>query len=240
MTVFSLQPAHFFNLGARSWADNEQRLIDACAETGGGTAWVGRGQDGIVVPRSYRGKAGFAKACATLLSDGLPVHVRLTGGGVVPQSAGVVNLQLAYPAVTAQPLQVAGQHYLMLCAFLQKLFAVFGIGTDYQTVDGSFCDGRFNLAHKGRKIAGTAQCWQRRAGVPDAYTVLSSAVILADNPHGLTERANLLETALSSGVRYLPDKTTAVGELAGAGAADVCAELEKLLAAETFGEGFFD
>ncbi len=239
MTAFTLQPEHFFNPAARSWAESEQRLIDAGVKAGGGIAWVGCGADGIVVPRSYRSKAGFDEACATLLSDGLPVHVRLTGGGVVPQSADVVNLQLVYPAVAAQPLQVSEQHYLMLCALLQKLFAVFGINTDYQTVSGSFCDGRFNLAHNGRKIAGTAQCWQRLPGVPDAYTVLSSAVILADNPHGLTERANLLETALGSSVRYLPEKTTAVGVLSGAGAGDVCAELVRLLEAETFGEGFF-
>lgn len=117
----------------------------------------------------------------------------------------------------------------MLCGLLQKLFAAFGIRTACQTVSGSFCDGRFNLVHNGRKIAGTAQCRQRRPGVPDAYTVLSSAVIIAGGERMLTERANRLEAALGCGIRYLPEKTVSINTLSGASATEAQEALCRLL-----------
>lgn len=232
MKTFTLLPESAADTGGRGWSGCERHLANCSAQSGGGVGLVWCGGDGIVVPRSYCRAAGFADACARLLSDGLPVHIRLTGGGVVPQSPETVNLQLAYPATAAQPMQAAERHYLMLCRLLQKLFAAFGIETGCQAVSGSFCDGRFNLAHRGRKIAGTAQYWQRRPDTDNGYTVLSSAVVVAGDSRGLTERANLFEAALGSGVRYLPEKTVAVKELCGAGAGEVCAVLRSLLAQE--------
>ena len=98
MPRFTLLPADSFDLDRHDWASNEQRLIDASVQQQGGVALVHYGRDGIVVPRSYRHKPGFAAARAALAADGLPVHIRLSGGGVVPQSPATVNLQLAYPA----------------------------------------------------------------------------------------------------------------------------------------------
>ena len=194
----------------------------------GGVALVHCGRDGIVVPRSYRSKPGFTAACAALAADGLPVHVRLSGGGVVPQSPDTVNLYLAYPVATAYPVAAAERHYRHLCALLQKLFATFAIATDYQAVHGSFCDGRFNLAVGGRKIAGTAQFWQRRSGA-QLHTALVSAVIIAAAAPVLTARANRLEAALHSPQRYRPDSTTAIADYAAANAEAVAATLRDLL-----------
>ena len=124
------------------------------------------------------------------------MHVRLSGGGVVPQGAGVVNLHLSYIVNTPNPLLVAEAHYQALCGLLAKLFEHFGIRTNTQTVQGSFCDGRYNLAAAGHKIAGTAQHWQRDQSAANRYRVLSHAVILAADPAMLTERANRFEQAL--------------------------------------------
>ena len=130
MPRFTLLPADSFDLDRHDWASNEQRLIDASVQQQGGVALVHCGCDGIVVPRSYRHKPSFAAARAALAADGLPVHIRLSGGGVVPQSPATVNLQLAYPARTTHPAVAAEQHYRHLCALLQKLFAAFAIPTD--------------------------------------------------------------------------------------------------------------
>ncbi len=218
-----------FDTARHSWADNEQRLIDCAQAAGCDAALVFCGEDGIVVPRSYRSKPGFDQACATLAADGLPVHVRLSGGGVVPQSPAVVNLYWARPLLSEQPVRDAEQQYLALCALLERLFAEIGIATGYQAVAGSFCDGRFNLAAGGRKIAGTAQYWQRRRGTPNGYTALLSAVILADDAAALAERANRFEAALGSNVRYRADACTAAAEHADTDAAQLATVLRRLL-----------
>lgn len=214
-----------FDLAKRNWADNERRLVGA-AQAGEGLAQVFVPPEGIVVPRSYRAKAGFGQACAALSAEGLPVHLRLSGGGVVPQSAHTINVNLAYRVDTDNPFPEAEAHYLALCGLLQRLLAHFGITACCQTVAGSFCDGRFNLAVGGRKIAGTAQYWQRGGS---GYTVLSHAVIVAGCAEQLTGQANRFERALGGGVRYLPEKTVSVQALCGAKGAEVKAVLEALL-----------
>ena len=219
-----------FDTARHSWADNEQRLIDCAQAAGCDAALVFCGEDGIVVPRSYRSKPGFDRACATLAADGLPVHVRLSGGGVVPQSPAVVNLYWARPLLSEQPVRDAEQQYLALCALLERLFAEIGIATGYQAVAGSFCDGRFNLAAGGRKIAGTAQYWQRRRGTPNGYTALLSAVILAGDAAALAGRANRFEAALGSDTHYRADACTAAAEHADTDAPKLAAVLRRLLA----------
>lgn len=231
MPSFVLLPGDAFDSG-RDWAANEQAIIDECARRSKPVALIQRASDGITVPRSYRGRPLFDAACRSLLAEGLPVSVRLTGGGVVPQSPDVLNLHLALPVRTAQPLQVAEHHYLGLCSLLQQLFGGFGIVAGHQTVSGSFCDGRFNLAVDGRKIAGTAQCWQRRPDTDNGHVVLLSAVILCAAPALLTERANRFEVALGSEVRYLPEKTTAVAEYCCVDTVAVAVALQELLCRE--------
>lgn len=227
---FRLLPADRFNLAARNWADNERALLQAISNPETGIALIHESGNGIVVPRSYQqGKPAFQTACNTLAAEGLRVHVRLSGGGVVPQAAGVVNLHLGYIIDTPNPLLVAEAHYQALCGLLAKLFDHFGIATAAQTVQGSFCDGRYNLAANGKKIAGTAQHWQRDKSAEHRYRVLSHAVILAADPRMLTERANRFEAALGSNIRYHADKTTSLSELAGADGIAAAQVLQRLL-----------
>jgi lipoate-protein ligase A len=106
--------------------------------------------------------------------------------------------------------------YAQLCAFLTEALAGLGIAAEARSVEGSFCDGRFNLAVAGtrdgapRKIAGTAQYW-RRAG--ERHAVLAHALLIVDaDPAMLTGAANRFEAALGSGRRYNAKSLTSVAQ----------------------------
>lgn len=186
----------------------------------GGCAWhVGEAQPGLIVPRSYCGHPRFEAACRQFAQQGWPVYLRLSGGSLVPQAAGVINLHTAYPAYARHPLEQSEWHYQQLCTLLAQALADIGIHAAAAPVAGSFCDGRFNLAVGGRKIAGTAQYWRRNPHTPAApYTVLSHAVLLTDaDTAALTRQANAFERALGNRQRYRADALTSTAACLGHG-----------------------
>ncbi|AHG62809.1 lipoate--protein ligase family protein [Advenella mimigardefordensis] len=229
-TPFQTLPASAIFAAGISRRDAETRLLDRVDRHGQRLAIIHQAGHGISVPRSYQRNRYFATACTQLAATGLPVDVRLSGGGVVPQAAGVVNLHLAYPVHANYPLQHVEDHYLGLCELIARALAACGIEATHQPVEGSFCDGRFNLAVAGKKIAGTAQYWRRNKAAnvaaastvsTPAFSLLSHAVILVNaNSDELTSMANRFETALHSPVRYLPEKTTSAQALLGAPVTD--------------------
>jgi lipoate-protein ligase A len=177
-------------------------LLERAAEDGCASA-VWQPLPSLVVPGSYRRHAGFDAACARSAAEGWPVQVRRSGGGLVPQGPGVLNFSHAWR--TALRLGDAMETvYENLCSLLQQVIEPFGLETDCEAVEGSFCDGRFNLSLGGRKVAGTAQYWQR----VDAHQhlVLAHACVLVEaDLDGLTERANRFEAWVGSERRYRAD-----------------------------------
>lgn len=160
---------------------------------------------GIVVPRRYTARPGWAAVAADARHG--EVQVRASGGGLVPQGPGVWNLSLAWPAPGTVPTGTEAI-YQGLCAALAAALARLGVACSPQAVTGSFCDGRYNLAAQGRKLAGTAQAWRRVQGVP---MVLTHAVLVVDaDPVALTIRANAVETVLGATTRYQADALTSV------------------------------
>lgn len=157
----------------------------------------------LVVPLSYRKHPALDAVCAASAARGLPVRLRRSGGGVVPQGPGILNLSLAYPCSSAfgiAPIQV----YEHLCGVLAAALASLDIDCTTRAVEGSFCDGRYNLAvtvdGNVRKIAGTAQYWRRSGG---QHAVLAHALLLVEaDPQQLCDQANQFEAALESGRRY--------------------------------------
>jgi lipoate-protein ligase A len=165
---------------------------------------------GLVAPRRCGALPGWAAAAADPAHG--EVQVRASGGGLVPQGPGVWNLSLIWPAPSAAP-SGTDAIYRALCDALTGAFARLGIEASAQAVEGSFCDGRYNLAVGGRKLVGTAQAWRRVQGVP---LVLAHAVIVVDaDPAALTARANAFEAALGSATRYRADALTSVARAAG-------------------------
>jgi lipoate-protein ligase A len=175
----------------------------ASAALGQASAHLWTAPVGIVVPKRCAALPGWPAL------DGRhgEVQVRASGGGVVPQGPGVWNLSLAWPAPSAIPTATEAV-YRGLCATLAAALARLGATASPQAVDGSFCDGRHNLAVQGRKLVGTAQAWRRVDGVP---MVLAHAVIVVDaNPGELTARANAFEAALGTATRYRTEALTSV------------------------------
>lgn len=185
----------------------------------------------LVVPRSYQRFAALERARAEFEQRGCPVFLRMSGGGLVPQGPGILNLSLAYP-VRGTVGDLSEAVYRHLCAILGKALGTLGLQTHWQTVEGSFCDGRFNLAWgppgDARKIAGTAQYWRHMEAASQGsssplHVVLAHAVLLVSaDPEEINQRANAFENAIGSGRRYLPGRVVSVQQaLSGTGGASV-------------------
>jgi lipoate-protein ligase A len=177
------------------------------------TAALWQGPRELVAPLSYRRYAGLDAACAASAAQGWPVRLRRSGGGLVPQGPGILNLSLAYPCAGPAGSMMEAV-YARLCAILARALARLGILAATRAVQGSFCDGRFNLAIDSgggayaRKIAGTAQYWRRRG---ERHAVLAHALLIVDaDPGLLAAQANRFEQALGSGRHYDPQALTSV------------------------------
>lgn len=167
-------------------------------------AHLWQGTPGWVVPRRTTARPAWPEVLA---QHGSALQVRRSGGGLVPQGPGLWNLSLVWPTGAATP---ADMHaiYAALCAALAAAFARLGVAATPQAVQGSFCDGRWNLAVRGRKLVGTAQAWQRFGA---RQVVLAHALInVGADPVALTNSANLLEAELGQGTPYRADALTSL------------------------------
>lgn len=209
----------------------EQAWLGEAATRGRPAAHLWQGAPGLVVPRRYTALPGWAEALARSPER---VQVRASGGGLVPQGPGVWNLTLAWPAAAAVP-QHTDAVYQAFCAKLAAALARVGVVATPQPVAGSFCDGRYNLAVRGAKLAGTAQAWRRLGGRP--MVLVHAVLVTRADPAELTARANAFEAALGSGVAYRAEALTSVARAAPGGPDPVRTErrvLESL--AEQFAE----
>lgn len=196
----------------------DESLIALAAEQGP-CACIWQAPQGLVVPRTYQRHARFGVACADFAGQGWPVTVRQSGGGIVPQGPGIVNASLAY-AREGKPLDHSDEAYRLLCQLISAALAQYGIVSQPQAVEGSFCDGRYNLAvgtgPGARKVAGTAQVWRRRKmdGTAPTQIVLVHALILAAvDVDVVTAQANGFEVAIGSGKRYHADRMASLHHL---------------------------
>jgi lipoate-protein ligase A len=219
-------------------ASRDSRFDDpliAMAAERGPCASIWQAPQGLVVPRTYQRHEGFAAACQDFASQGWPVTVRQSGGGIVPQGTGIVNVSLAF-AMAGKPLDHSDEAYALICDIISAAVARHGVVSHPQAVEGSFCDGRYNLAvgsgPKARKVAGTAQVWRHRkpaGATASTQVVLVHALILAAVDVDLvTAQANRFEAAIDSGKRYAPERVVSLHELAGVQVADIPAFVERL------------
>jgi lipoate-protein ligase A len=181
------------------------------------TALIWRARESLVVPRSYRRFDAFEPTREVFSRRGWPVDVRQTGGGIVPQGPGIINLSLAW-RVEGPPMQHAEAGYLLICDILARALNERDVVSFPSEVEGSFCDGRYNLAvtHQARpvKIAGTAQAWRRIPGSVHSHIGLIHALVMVEaDTDALTALANEFEAAIGSDRRYRPECVVSLHEL---------------------------
>ena len=197
--------------GAGPAADND--LLDLAAR-GRAVARIWDAPPSLIAPRSYGRLALFEQACTDFARRGVPVGLRLSGGGLVPQGPGILNVSLA--CSVEHGIEHYGESaYRRLCAIVQRALDRFAIHTEPSAVSGAFCDGRYDLAVDGRKIAGAAQYW-KHAG-PQRRIVLAHAIVLVDpDLEHVTDLANQFEAVLASGRAYDAEALTSVARCLGA------------------------
>lgn len=194
----------------------DESLLDMAAANGP-TACIWQARQSLVVPRTYRRFEAFEAACEDFARKGWPVTVRQTGGGIVPQGPGIINLSLAYP-VCGPAMRHSEPGYQLICQLLSAALKKLEIDAYPAAVEGSFCDGRYNLAvtlqGMAVKIAGTAQMWRRIAGSQEGHVGLVHALVLVDaDTDAVTAAANAFEAALGSGRRYLAERVVSIADL---------------------------
>jgi lipoate-protein ligase A len=135
----------------------------------------------LVVARSDARLPRFAAAREELARAGWPLVVRESGGSAVPHGPGILALSLAFRPGAAGPCTLESI-YGGLCDALALGLARLGVRAERGAVADAFCDGRYDLAVAGRKIAGTAQRWRAGPGgpAPERGAVLAHAVLLVD------------------------------------------------------------
>jgi lipoate-protein ligase A len=141
---------------------------------------IWQGQNAIVVPKSISRKPKFYAACQLSASRGWPIVVRETGGDATPISPGLVNVAFVSTIPRSRRFSMK-ESYLELCLPLIEALKKLDIDAGYGPVDGSFCDGDYNLTINGKKLAGTAQRWKKIKSnneEVDDYAVLVHAVVL--------------------------------------------------------------
>lgn len=190
------------------------------ALSGQASAVVWTATQGLVAPLSYRRHTALDSVREESAKRGWPVRLRRSGGGVVPQGPGILNITLAYPC-RGTSAEYAELVYGHLCDSISTALATLDIDAFARKVDGSFCDGRFNLAvldrtgnsstpDTARKIAGTAQYWRSSSG---HHAVLAHALLIVDGDmEMITAEANRFETALGSGRIYDAAALTSVAK----------------------------
>src|SRR3546814_6489611 len=99
--------------GERRQAGFDVALMRQAAQAGP-VACLWEADQSLVVPRTYRRHPPFAQACGQFARRGWPVAVRLSGGGLVPQGPGIVNLSMAY-AAKGVPLAPSDAAYQSIC-----------------------------------------------------------------------------------------------------------------------------
>lgn len=200
-----LFPEHFrihqYELPLENGIAMEAKWMEEAAERLEAKAYFWRAHSGWVVPKTYA-----LNLCHHPEAGG-KIMVRASGGGLVPQGPGIWNLSLVWPVRDAMQPDT-GEIYRFLCSRLIDAFRELGIFAESGPVNGSFCDGRFNLAVGGRKLVGTAQAWKR---IQLQQIVLAHAVILVDvDPVQLAAAANTFEAFIGSSVRYDANALTCI------------------------------
>jgi len=143
---------------ARDMAPDEMRWL------------IWRTEKAIVVPRGLPDRDDFAAAASTVEALGFAVFERDTGGDLTPQEPGVVNLSLVF-RMDGENAAIKDAYLRLTAPVIAFLGARYALAARTAAIPGAFCDGAYNIACGGKKLAGTAQRWKLIGGEGPARRV---------------------------------------------------------------------
>jgi lipoate-protein ligase A len=162
----------------------------------------------LVVPPGWTRREGFPAAQERCAQAGWPLIARSSGGGGVPQWPGTINLALVVPA---QPGFTIQDGYRLICGAIAEALARFEVATDAGAVEGSFCDGDWNVTAGGRKLGGTAQRW--RACASGRVALVHAALLLKPPPASFWTALDHAQRAPGLAGPIRPEAHVALSEL---------------------------
>ena len=128
----------------------------------------------LVAPRwQLRGNEGHE--LLDRLGNAWPLCGRGSGGAVVAHGPGTLNMSLVVPARSSTTPSIDEAYGTWFDLLAEALRDAYGIQAAASKVDGAFCNGRYDAAVSGRKLAGTAQM-RRRGSVVVHGTILVDVV----------------------------------------------------------------
>lgn len=240
---------HDWQLLVEPLADDPQQALNRDSEL---VRQVARGEQGalariwenprcLIATRRETRFPHFERACAQLASEGWPVYVRESGGTTVPHEPGIVHFSLAFPTTEARTFEL-DTIFEALCEPVRLALQKLGLDARYGFVEGSYCDGRYNLAIDGLKVTGTAQrlvggrCEEK--GIKGAVLAQAMLMVECDAVQG-TDMVNRFYRLAGDGRVYDPAVSTCIAERLGPDLRRRPGELTarvRTLIAESFGE----
>ena len=213
-------------------AEEMQLLEDVLGTPERGVLRLWRTSPCLVVTPLLTHRPAFAAAAEASAQRGWPVVVRRTGGGPVPQTAGTLNVSLAYAVErsTAPGIDAVFQHF---ADALREALKACGVTAEVGEIEGSCCPGRYDIAIGARKIIGIAQ--RRRQGAKDGQllaAILVHAMVWLEGT--LDPEIDRLEQFLAEAgapTRFRRDVMGTLQGISGISAADFEAALRQSFAA---------
>lgn len=147
----------------------------------------------LVVPKSWSRKNEFMACYLESEKNGWPLVLRSSGGGTVPQGPEVINIAIIAPVKSEISYSIC---YQEICTVISSTLSKFGITTGVGSVEGSFCDGDWNVTVGGRKIAGTAQRWRLNNGTKVA--LIHAAILTKELPESFWSSLGVVEHSAGS------------------------------------------
>lgn len=146
----------------------------------------------LVTARRFARMAGFDAAAAESGTRGWPVFVRDSGGTAVVHRPGMLNFSV-YEVRRAGAFDVTARFEAFTRHLIYALAAI-GVAARTGRVDGSYCDGRFNIVSGARKVAGTACLVRQRHG--QTGLLAHAAICVEGDPRADIEAITAFERAL--------------------------------------------
>lgn len=183
--------------------DRDMLLAERHAHAGENGRWLRlwHNRRCVVASRHQARSPHFARAKAVSQASGWPVATRRSGGTAVVHRPGIWNLSLLSLSQPGDDFSI-GRDYDALLMILRDMLGAIGVACDNGDVPGSYCDGKYNLRWRGRKLAGTAACVTRCGN--RTVRLFHASLLVSGSIDDDLDAIGRFEAALGEPARYDP------------------------------------